>query len=146
MERILVVLQTAEGNIWSAIHALNLARRIKAKVSFLFVIDSDVDKGEQASQEQWKADMMKSLEARIEQGRSEGISVNYFAMYGNIDIELVKFIKENRITILVLGLPGDQKGSFGNFTELLEKVRHKVDCRIEVVQEKNLQPALERRG
>jgi nucleotide-binding universal stress UspA family protein len=146
MERILVGLDTAEGSLWSGIHALNLAKRIDAKVSFLLVIDPDLDKRKQALQEQWKTYMMKSLGALIEQGRAEGITVDYFVAYGKFDIEIVKFIKENRITMLVVGLPADQKGSSGHFAELLEKVRHRIDCRIEVVHEKSLKPALKRRG
>jgi len=146
MERILVGLDTAEGSLWSGIYALNLAKRIDAKVSFLLVIDPDVDKRKKALQEQWKAYTTKNLGALIEQGRAEGIAVDYFVAYGKFDIEIVKFIKENRITMLVVGLPADQKGSSGHFDELLEKVRHRIDCRIEVVHEKNLKPALKRRG
>ena len=146
MERILVGLDTAEGSLWSGIHALNLAKRIDAKVSFLLVIDPDIDKHKKALQDQRKAHMSKSLGALIEQGRDEGISVDYFVTYGKFDVEIVKFIKENRITMLVVGLPADQKGSSGHFSELLEKVRHRIDCRIEVVHEKNLKPAQRRRG
>jgi nucleotide-binding universal stress UspA family protein len=145
MERILVGLEPAEGSLWSGIHALNLAKRIDAKVSFLLVIDPDLDKPKQALQEQWKTHMMKSLGALIEEGRSEGITVDYFVAYGKFDVEIVKFIKENRITMLVVGMPADQKGSSGSFAELLEKVRHRIDCRIEIVHEKNLKPTVRRR-
>jgi nucleotide-binding universal stress UspA family protein len=146
MERILVGLDTAEGSLWSGIHALNLAKRIDAKVSFLLVIDPDVDKLEPPLLDQGKGYMTKPLGALIEQGRAEGIAVDYFVTHGKFDVEIVKFIKENRITMLVVGLPADQKGSSGHFTELLEKVRHRIDCRIEVVHEKNLKPAPRRRG
>ena len=146
MERILVGLDTAEGSLWSGIHALNLAKRIDAKVSFLLVIDPDVDKRDLAILDQEKGYMTKRLGALIEQGRADGIAVDYFVTYGKFDVEIVKFIKENRITMLVIGLPADQKGSSGHFAELLEKVRHRIDCRIEVVHEKSLKPAQRRRG
>lgn len=146
MERILVGLDTAEGSLWSGIHALNLAKRIDAKVSFLLVIDTDIDRCKAALQDQWKAHMTKSLGALIEQGRDEGIAVDYFVTYGKFDVEIVKFIRENRITMLVVGLPVDQKGSSGDFAARLEKVRHRIDCRIEVVHEKILKPAQRRRG
>ena len=145
MERILVGLDTAEGSLWSGIHALNLAKRIDAKVSFLLVIDPDIDKHKNALQDQRKAHMSKSLGALIEQGRDEGIGVDYFVTYGDYDNEVVRFIKENKITMLVVGLPPDPDVSSGNFTELIEKVRHRIDCRIEVVQEKNLKPTGKRR-
>ena len=146
MERILVGLDTSEGSLWSGIHALNLAKRIDAKVSFLLVIDPETDKRDLAILDQEKGYMTKRLGALIEQGRADGIAVDYFVTHGKFDVEVVKFIKENRITMLVVGLPADQKGSSGHFTDLLEKVRHRIDCRIEVVHEKNLKPPLRRRG
>jgi hypothetical protein len=36
-----------------------------------------------------------------------------------------------------LGSPFPQDGHFEDFEELLEKIRHRIDCRIEVVHEKN---------
>jgi len=145
MERILVGMDPNEGSLWAGIHGLNLAKRINAKVSFLLVIEPSTDKAKEALQEQRKDSMMKSLGPIIEQGREEGIGVDYFVTYGNYDNEVVRFIKENKITILVVGLRPDQRGPSGNFADLLEKVRHRIDCRIEVVSEKNLRPTLKRR-
>ena len=129
------------GSLWAGIHALNLAKRIGAKVSFLLVIDPDADGQSRAANEQRKESMMKRLGTLIEQGRSEGISVDYFIAHGKFDKELVQFTKDNKTTMLVIGLPIDPDVSSGNFTELIEKVRHRIDCRIEVVHEKtsNLQ-------
>ena len=146
MERILVGMDPEEGSLWAGIHALNLAKRIKkAKVSFLLVLDPGTDKQKQALQEERKSSMMKSLGPLIEQGRAEGIGVEYFVSYGKFDNELVRFIKENRITMLVVGPPPDEKGPSAHFTDLLEKVRHRIDCRIEVVHEKNVKSTLKRR-
>jgi nucleotide-binding universal stress UspA family protein len=145
MERILVGMAPENDSLWAGIHALNLARRINAKVSFLLVIDPETDTGTQAVNEERKASMMKRLGNLIEQGRAEGIAVDYFIAHGKFDKELVQFIKDNKTTMLVVGLPPDPDVSSGNFTELIEKVRHRIDCRIEVVQEKNLKPTGKRR-
>ena len=146
MERILVGLDPERGSLWAGIHALNLAKRIKkAKVSFLLVLDPATDSQKQALLEERKASMMKNLGPLIEQGRAEGTAVDYFVSYGKLDNELVRFVKENRITMLVVGSPPDEKGSSGHFTDLLEKVRHRIDCRIEVVHEKNLKSTVKGR-
>jgi nucleotide-binding universal stress UspA family protein len=145
MERILVGMAPENGSLWAGIHALNLAKRINARVSFLLVIDSETDTGPQAADEQRKASMMKRLGTLIEQGRAEGIAVDYFIAHGKFDKELVQFVKDNKTTMLVVGLPPDPDDSSENFTELIEKVRHRIDCRIEVVQEKNLKPTGKRR-
>jgi nucleotide-binding universal stress UspA family protein len=145
MERILVGMAPENGSLWAGIHALNLAKRINARVSFLLVIDPETDTEARAADEQRKASMMKRLGTLIEQGRAEGIAVDYFIAHGKFDKELVQFIKDNKTTMLVVGLPPDPDVSSENFTELIEKVRHRIDCRIEVVHEKNLKPTGKRR-
>jgi nucleotide-binding universal stress UspA family protein len=146
MERILVGMASDGGSLWAGIHALNLAKRINAKVSFLLVIDPEADKeGTQAVKDQGKTSMMKRLGTLIEQGRAEGITVDYFITHGKFDKELVQFIKDNKTTMLVVGLPLDSDVSSGNFRELIEKLRHRIDCRIEVVQEKSPKPQKKRR-
>ena len=145
MERILVGMAPENGSLWAGIHALNLAKRINARVSFLLVIDSETETGPQAADEQRKASMMKRLGTLIEQGRAEGIAVDYFIAHGKFDKELVQFIKDNKTTMLVVGLPLDPDVSSGNPREFIEKLRHRIHCRIEVVQEKNLKPTGKRR-
>ena len=146
MERILVGMAAEDDSLWAGIHALNLARRINAKVSFLLVIDPETDTGTQAVNEERKASMMKRLGTLIEQGRSEGIAVDYFIAHGKFDKELVQFIKDNKTTMLVVGLPLDPDVSSGNPREFIEKLRHRIHCRIEVVQEKTPKPSPEKRS
>lgn len=136
MERILVGMDPEGNSVWAGIHALNLAKRINAKVTFLLVIEPGTDERKENLRKEQETSMMKRLGALVEQGRSEGIKVDSFVIYGAYDKELVRFIKENKITMLVVGLPSDPKGSSGQFADLLEKVRHRIDCRIEVVNQK----------
>jgi len=139
MERILVGLDPGKTSLWAAIHALNLAKRIKAKVFILMVEgDTQTQKGlriEKRVQSSVRAD----LEALIERGRSEGIAVEYYIAQGSYERELIHFIKKNKITLLVFGLPScRKKGPSGKFMDLVEKIRRRVDCRIEIVHEKGL--------
>lgn len=143
MERILVAMNTEGSSFWAAIHALNLAKRIKAKVFFLLVLDAE-SKG--ASDDRMEDSARKRLEPLIENGRSKGLTVEYYLTRGNYEEELISFIQENKVTFLVVGSPGKEEGSRETFTKVLEKIRHRINCRIEVVYEKPLASANYRKG
>ena len=138
MERILVGMNPEKISRWAGVYALNLAKRIQAKVSFLMVIDPAAEQSKTAISNEADTYVKESLEALIEEGLSEGIVADYYIAYGRYEDELVNFIKQNHISILVLGSPSEQKTAAGHFKQFLEKIRHRVDCRIEVVHEKTM--------
>ena len=147
MQKILVGLDPGKTSLWAAVHALNLAKRIKARLYFLLVIDPAAAKGfDESLIRQVEASMKSKLESLIEEGISNGIPVNYYITYGQYDNELVKFVKENKITMLVMGSSTPQDGRLEDFDNLLEKIRHRIDCRIEVVHEKTVKITKKRRG
>jgi len=146
MEKILVGLDPGKTSLWAAVHALNLAKRIKARLYFLLVIDPAAKGSDESLIRQVEASMKSKLESLIEEGISNGIPVNYYITYGQYDNELVKFVKENKITMLVMGSPTPQDGRLEDFDNLLEKIRHRIDCRIEVVHEKTVKITKKRRG
>ncbi|MGD2028769.1 MAG: universal stress protein [Desulfobacterales bacterium] len=136
MERILVGLYPGRTSLWAAVHALNLSKRINARLYFLLVVDSADKESDQSLMRQLEASMKSSLALLIKKGISDGITVDCYITYGQYDNELVKFVKENKITMLVVGSPSPREGRFEDFEDLLEKIRHRIDCRIEVVHEK----------
>ena len=136
MEKILVGLHPGKTSLWAAVHALNLSKRINARIYFLLVIDPAAKGLDESLVRQVETSMKSNLESLIEEGISDGIPVDYYITYGQYDNELVKFVKENKITMLVLGAPAPQDGRFEEFEDLLEKIRHRIDCRMEVVHEK----------
>ena len=146
MEKILVGLDPGKTSLWAAVHALNLAKRIKARLYFLLVIDPAAKGSDESLIRQVEASMKSKLESLIEEGISNGIPVNYYITYGQYDNELVKFVKENKITMLVMGSPTPQDGRLEDFDNLLEKIRHRIDCRIEVVHEKTVKTTKKRSG
>ena len=146
MEKILVGLDPGKTSLWAAVHALNLSKRIQAKLYFLLVIDPVANGSEESLVRQVEASMRERLESLIEEGISEGIPVDYYITYGQYDNELVKFVKEYKITMLVMGSPIPQDGRLEDFDDLLEKIRHRIDCRIEVVHEKTAKTTKKRRG
>ena len=48
--------------------------------------------------------------------------------------------------MLVVGSPTPQDGRLEDFDDLLEKIRHRIDCRMEVVHEKTTKKTKKRRG
>ena len=56
--------------------------------------------------------------------------------YGNYESELVSFVQENKITLLVVESSSERGESRELFREFLDKLRHRINCRIEVVNEK----------
>jgi len=136
MEKILVGMYPGKTSLWAAVHALNLSKRINAKLYFLLVIDPVANGSDESLMRQEETSMKSSLESLIEEGISDGIPVDYYITYGQYDNELVKFVKENKITMLVVGSSTPQEGRFDDLEDLLEKIRHRIDCRIEVVHKK----------
>jgi nucleotide-binding universal stress UspA family protein len=146
MEKILVGLDPGKTSLWAAVHALNLSKRIQAKLFFLLIIDPVADGSEESLVRQVEADMKERLESLIQEGISDGIPVDYYITYGQYDNELVKFVRENKITMLVVESPTLQdRRHLEDFDDLLEKIRHRIDCRIEVVHEKTVKIANKRR-
>jgi len=146
MEKILVGLDPGKTSFCAAVYALNLAKRIQARLYFLLVIDPTAKGSDESLMRQIEASMRASLESLIEDGISEGIPVDHYITYGQYDNELIKFVKENRITMLVVGSPTPRDGYFEDFDDLLQKIRHRIDCRIEVVHEKIVRKTEQRRG
>ena len=133
MERILVGIHSPDTSFWAGVHALNLAKRIGASISFLLVADPAYGSGHD-SEKGIQASLKEKIESFIEQGRSEGITVDYYLTYGNFETELIRFSQENKVTLLVVEPP--RQKSAERFSGFLEKIRHRINCRIEVVHER----------
>ncbi|MDA8140624.1 MAG: universal stress protein [Desulfobacteraceae bacterium] len=136
MERILAAMEPAQTHLFAGVHALNLAKRIQAKVLFLLVFP---DRDAQAADPEKKSELSavkKRVEALIEEGRSDGLSVDYYLTHGEYEGELVSFVQENKITLLVVECPPGHGGAADACRDMLDKLRHRINCRIEVVNPK----------
>ncbi len=136
MERVLVALEPGKTSIWTVVHGLNLARRIRARVFILLVSETRVAEG---VERRLREDLQEEIESLIEEARSEEIEVELYMAYGEYDDEVVRFIKDNKITLLVLGVPLSKRGgTTSKFLDLVERIRGRVECRIEIVNEKGI--------
>ena len=137
MEKILVGVTPENDRLWAGIHALSLAKRIKAQVTFLLILEPLKGREKAGQRKEAELSVRKSLESIIDQARSEGVHVEYYMARGSYEGELVRFVKENKMSMLIIDSPACEKGVAGSAKDTLEKIRHQIDCRVEVVQRKS---------
>ena len=137
MERILAGMTPDNSSIWAGIHAMNLAKRINAHVSFLLVVDSDKTDSTLPDTALRKT-AVDRIETFIEEGRSDGISLEYYRADGDFATILIDFVREHRITLLVIAAPSEPDIHESDFKTFVERLHHRLNCRIEVVQIKPL--------
>ncbi len=78
----------------------------------------------------------KRLELLMEMGRADGVEVNFYVAQGDYREEVIRFTQHNQISLVVFGLPRVGQQSADEFHEWLAGIRHRISCRIELVQEK----------
>ena len=136
MERILVGLDVRQSNLEGVHRAIQLAARIDAKVSVLLVSSLVSPSAPQEILQEFENAVRKRLELLIEKGRADGVEVEFYMTQGNYREEVVRFTQQNPITLLVLALPKTGQQAVDEFHEWLAGMRHRINCRIELVQEK----------
>ena len=136
MERILVGLDVRQSNLEGVHRAIQLAARIDAKVSVLLVSSLVNPSAPQEILQELENAVRKRLELLIEKGRADGVEVEFYMTQGNYREEVVRFTQQNPITLLVLALPKTGQQAVDEFHEWLAGMRHRINCRIELVQEK----------
>ena len=136
MERILVGLDVRQSNLEGVHRAIQLAARIDAKVSVLLVSSLVNPSAPQEILQEFENAVRKRLELLIEKGRADGVEVEFYMTQGNYREEVVRFTQQNPITLLVLALPKAGQQAVDEFHEWLAGMRHRINCRIELVQEK----------
>ncbi|MDA8404886.1 MAG: universal stress protein [Desulfobacteraceae bacterium] len=145
MVKLLVGIDAKMTGLWSVVYALNLAKRMDIKIAVLLVSDTapqtlspSPSAGEETSEKDETA-IKRRLEKLITDGRSEGISIDYYLAYGSYKEEIIKFIKEKGITLLVVDFPSpDRKEASEKLPELLGEIKLRTHCRIEVVHQKDV--------
>lgn len=132
MERILVTI-TGETESWEAFsRACSLARRIEAKLYVLFV-DTPVDVSTGRSGLEHSKGVKKHLEMLLEAAKAEGVAFEYYTTEGEYEKEVIGFVRDNKITLLVVEHNG---GDIHHYTNSLLAIRHRIACRVELVAPK----------
>ena len=136
MKRILIGLETGETHLWPALHAINLAKRLGGRVAVLRMLPTGKSAEQLTQQQRGQGSFQERLETLIEQARSQGVSVEYHVANGNYEDELVNFIREAKVDMLVLAAPHLLRRGRRHRESSISSIRHRVNCRIELVYEK----------
>jgi len=135
MEKILVAMNMDMTSLWSFVYALNLAKRMQVKISILLVSNPVISDQNNAEPEKSRYPVKDEIEKLIAQGRSEGIYIDYYHASGSYKDEIVRFIQEKKIDLLVI-----EKHITENMPEFIKEIKLRTSCRIELVQPKVIHP------
>jgi hypothetical protein len=131
MEKILVAVDTNMDSFWSLVYALNLAKRIQVKISVLLVSPQMPPECEGTEGERGQFPIKNKIEKLIAEGRSSGIRIDYYNTSGSFKEEIIEFIQRKKIDLLVI-----EKQITKNVSELIEEIKLRTCCQIELVQPK----------
>ena len=140
MENILAAMDPTQTHLFAGIHALNLAERISARISFLLIFPSAAHPSNQPTRPNNTPGIARRIGALIQEARSDGITAEYHTACGNYETELVRFVQENRVTLLVVESAAGAHDPAGLDKQALDRLRHRLNCRIEVVNAKPKRP------
>ncbi|MEZ0575789.1 universal stress protein [Halodesulfovibrio aestuarii] len=132
MESILVAIDGKHG-AWGALsRACALAKRMDVKLNVLLVVPP-VERALSRAEQQVEEDVRVRLGLNIEAAKSEGICINYFLAEGSYDNEVIEFINNNKISLLVHEIPEEDARSPERYYSTLHSIRHRVSCRVEIL-------------
>jgi K+-sensing histidine kinase KdpD len=121
--RILVPLGPQSKDLKGVYHALALAERMEAKILILQIENQKDENGSNI----WKERVLLDL---VNTASQEGLAVSHHIAYGTMEKEILEFIKNESIELVVLG-EEDQ------MAQSLIRIRTKVPFQIIQVKEKD---------
>jgi K+-sensing histidine kinase KdpD len=144
MERILVSMNCRNGS-WGALsRAISLARRIDAKLYALLVLPS-FEKGACMEEHNAGGGTRERLELLIEIAKSEGSRIDYFISEGDYEEEVIRFVQQNRITLVIAESPDEESPHAERDLAQIRKIQHRIACRVELVSPRKMQNLQHRR-
>ena len=144
MERILVSMNCRSGSWGAWSRAISLAGRIDAKLCALLVLPPPV-KGAGTKEHNAPCGTRERLELLIETAKSEGARIDYFISEGNYEEEVIRFVEQNRITLVVADCPDEENPHVERELAQIRKIQHRVACRVELVSPRKMQNLQQRR-
>ncbi|TKB28529.1 universal stress protein [Desulfopila sp. IMCC35006] len=132
MEKILVAINSRHG-AWEALsHACSLAKRIDATLNVLLVVPLNRGRISCHAQEVEEA-IRKKLELLIEAAKAEGVQINYFITEGEYAQEVISFVNNNKISLLIHEADDKKARSADKELVFVRSLRHKISCTVEIV-------------
>ncbi|MFU2210019.1 MAG: universal stress protein [Desulfovibrio sp.] len=143
MEHILVCMTPRHGAFGALGRAVALARRIPAKVSVLFVTAPPEG---QATPPLAEVEARRQLRLLVERARSEGVAIEWFVAEGIFEDEVIRFVKDRKVTLLVAETTDAEGRQSERETQSLRQILHRVSCRVELVSPRKDETATQPKG
>ena len=132
MEKLLVAIDSRYG-AWEALsHACSLAKRIDATLNILLVVPLRRRNFSSQSKEVEEA-IRKRLGLLIEAAKAEDVKINYFTTEGEYAQEVIDFVNNNKISLLIHEADDTKIRSAKREQVFLSSLRHRVSCTVEIV-------------
>jgi K+-sensing histidine kinase KdpD len=129
---------------WGALsRAISLAGRIDAKLYALLVLPPSVKGG--SEEHSAPCVTRERLELLIEIAKSEGSRIDYFISEGNYEEEVIRFVEQNRITLVIAEYPDGENPDCERDLAQIRKIQHRIACRVELVSPRKTQNLEHRR-
>jgi nucleotide-binding universal stress UspA family protein len=130
---------------WGALsRAVSLAQRIDAKLYALLVLPPSAKSAGIEEHEAW-CRTRERLELLIEIAKSEGSQIEYFISEGNYEEEVIRFVQQNRITLVIAESRDEGDPHAERDLAQIRKIQHRIACRVEVVSPRKTQNPQQRR-
>jgi K+-sensing histidine kinase KdpD len=135
MERILVAIHTRHGG-WEALsHACSLAKRMTVELHVLLVMPPEKSHRSFA-QAELQSKFKQRVMLHIEKAKNEGIQIQTYITEGNYADEIISFTTSKNISLLISEIPGGTNNRPKKEATILETLKHRLSCRLEVVTQK----------
>ena len=137
MERILVSMDTNRG-AWKALSkATSLARRTGARIFVLLICTKQMPEYPLFRE---KAPLIgERLGLMMESAKSEGIWMEIFMAEGDYEEEVIRFVNGYGITHLILEAVEENPKSGTRCLKAINSIKHRVNCRVELIQKNKRQ-------
>jgi len=139
MERILVGLDSTFNSKEALWRAMELTKRIAAKLYVLVVLTPDAPL-EGTGENALSSAVKSRLEILRQWAQEEGVPLACFVTQGRFEEEVIRFVKQHKITLLVAESSAGE-ARHNERDQVLEAIRHRVQCRLEMVAPKKIQEA-----
>jgi hypothetical protein len=133
MERILVSMDAHRGSWEAWSRAISLAKRIDARLYALLVLPRAEQRLAGGADRGAASDVRKRLELLLEKAELDGIHVDYFVSEGTYEEEVIHFVEQNKITLIVAEPPDGNARHPDRENSNFRKIRHRINCRMELV-------------
>lgn len=129
MERILVGIDERHPQLEALAHGCSLAKRIQARLYVLFVRKKQLSAAAHS--------MRQRLELLVGVARADGIQVEYLIAEGGYEEAIISFVHNHGITLLIHEATHADARALGHSASVLQAIRHRVACRVEIVTPQN---------